>query len=154
MAKDFDLFADFMGKVMRAEDNVYKAVEEAVERGGEVMREKIDTTGTSRGLWRSNWDAWPHAHKGRRESRNRVAKGRMRRAVRNYYNRSRRKATGKFGWTRPSERRPYFLFQEHGGKHNKVKGLTVEGMYALTDARAEAEQHLRVEGRRKFYDSF
>lgn len=66
----------------------------------------------------------------------RIETGKMRDSVDSEYkDNGKAGATGKFGWINEFER--YFGLQEEGFTH--TSGVSVEGMYALTDAGNEAE---------------
>lgn len=99
------------------------AVENAVEAGENVTKHHIETRGTE-GTGK----------------RGRVETGRMRDSVGSRMDeQSASGLQGRFGWL--DEQPEYARFQEPGFTH--TSGITVEGMFALSDAAEEVVQDLR-----------
>lgn len=92
-------------------------VEQAIEEGKNITKHNIETRGTAKS-----------------GKRGRVRTGEMRDNVKSEMTKKTAKeAEGKFGWIDQYE--DYYGFQEAGFDH--IGGVTVEGMYALTDAADE-----------------
>lgn len=92
-------------------------VADAVEEGKNITKHNIETRGTAKS-----------------GKRGRVRTGEMRDNVKSEMTKkSDKEAEGKFGWIDQYEE--YYGLQEEGFNH--IGGVTVEGMYALTDAADE-----------------
>lgn len=95
-------------------------VEENVSRGEEITKHNIDTRGTFKS-----------------GKRGRIKTGRMRDSVDSkIVSKNASGVKGEFGWI--NEWQDYFGYQESGFNH--VGGVSVDGMYALSDAAAEVFQ--------------
>lgn len=104
-------------------DNVEEIVSRGVEEGEAITKLHISTRGTAKS-----------GKKGRIETQ------KMYDAVKSEMTVSdKREAEGKFGWI--DEYDDYFGYQEGGFDH--VGGVTVEGMYALTDASEEVWENVK-----------
>ena len=129
-----DLTKWFRGKVEKHNEMVEQVFREGAALGEQIIKDRIETAGTGR-EWEGNWETAPHGTAGRHSSDpGRDASGEMKSAVHSWY------STGKdgksrmaFGWTNPSQRKEYFLFQE-GGFDHAITGEHIEGMYAVSDA--------------------
>lgn len=118
-----DITRWYRGKVEALEAANEEALREVAEEGAELMKYFIETRGTDKS-----------------GKRGRVDKGKMRDAVTSEVTtRGPGKHQANFGWLK--EREDYFLWQEGGFEH--TGGVTVEGMYALTDAAEEVFTNLR-----------
>lgn len=107
----------FDGLLKKHSEGVADLVEDAVERGEQITKHNIETRGTLKS-----------------GKRGRVVSGAMRDAVDSEVTeRSRDRVRGKFGWIKDFE--DYFGYQELGFEHRG--GVTVDGMYALSDAAEE-----------------
>lgn len=117
----------FEANVSKISREAADAVEDAVDKGKEVMRYHIETRGTAKS-----------------GKRGRVETGNMRDKVQSRMEKvTPREVSGRFGWLDPEL---YFQLQERGFNH--VGGGQVEGMYALTDAFEETTADLLPELRR------
>ena len=114
------LTAWFEESVNSAMGDVNDIVADAIEEGENITKHNIETRGTAKS-------------------------GKMRDAVNSQMTKSgKRDAEGKFGWIDGYE--DYYGYQEGGFDH--VGGVTVEGMYALTDAGEEVWQNVVADVKR------
>lgn len=106
-----DWFEDLSKK---QSEGVSDVIEDAVKRGEQVTKHFIETRGTMKS-----------------GKRGRIETGAMRDAVSSEMTeKSKDSARGSFGWIKDFE--SYFGFQEEGFEH--IGGVTVDGMYAISDA--------------------
>jgi len=119
-SKSFEAwFQESVNEIMA---DVNDIVADAIEEGGNITKHNIETRGTAKS-----------------GKRGRIETGKMRDAVNSQMVKSgTRDAEGKFGWIDGYE--DYYGYQEGGFEH--VGGVTVEGMYALTDAGEEVWQNV------------
>lgn len=131
-----DVVRWFRQKMERIEAGNADAIENSVEYGATVMKGLIETRGTGRQWTRpDSFGRWS-------SSPGRVASGTMRDSVASSFNKTAKgNAVGRFGWLK--NREDYFRYQEGGFEH--PSGITVEGMYAMTDAYEEMRQKLEAE---------
>lgn len=112
----------FEGVAKKMIDGISDVVESAVDEGKEVTQHNIETRGTMKS-----------------GKRGRIETGKMRNAVDSEITkRDKSGVSGKFGWINEFE--PYFGFQEGGFEH--VGGVTVDGMYAISDAAKEVFENI------------
>lgn len=113
-----------------------ESVETALEAGEQAMKEAISTRGTGK--------TWSHPWYGRTGSMpGRVDQGDMLDDVRGILTKkTKREAAGNLGWDEGSP--DYYRYQEEGFDHI-LTNETVEGMFALRDARDITENVLRSE---------
>lgn len=106
----------------RMYEGVADAIEEGAQRGEKITKHNIETRGTMKS-----------------GKRGRVETGKMRDAVNSKtVSRSKKRVTSEFGWI--DEYQDYFGLQEDGFNH--VGGVTVDGMYAISDAADEVFQDI------------
>lgn len=118
-----DIVRWYRGKVEAIESANEEALEQAAKEGAELMKHYISTRGTAKS-----------GKAGRIETRD------MLNAVTSeVISRGPGKNQANFGWLKTRE--DYFALQEGGFEHSP--GVTVEGMYALTDAAEETFRELR-----------
>lgn len=118
-----DIVRWYRGKVEALENANVETLEQAAEDGAELMKYFIETRGTEKS-----------GKRGRIEDRD------MLNAVTSEVtSRGPGKNQANFGWLKTRE--DYFALQEGGFEHSP--GVTVEGMYALTDAAEETFTNLR-----------
>lgn len=116
------------GKISRIESGNREILESSVQAGSDITKGHIASRPTA-------WMAANRGKTGRIETERMLdAVGFRSASVAQYDWR------GAFGWV--SEKRPYFLVQEGGGK-NTFTGGYIEPMYALSDASAEIWDDLK-----------
>ncbi len=149
VARKPDLGKWWTQKHLQVEAAAEKVVEQASQVGADAMRQNIATRGTNNGPWDPGWDRMAHGTPGRGETGStpgRDASGTMIDAVRSRFSSGGKAkdhvSTAAFGLILPSEQETYFKAQDQGFRHN-FTGATVPGMYALSDAAAEAWQWLQ-----------
>lgn len=124
-----DLASWFKSKMDEIADIIEETADEAAEKGENITKHHIETRGTAKS-----------------GKRGRVEKGEMRDKVTSKVsNVSATSATATFGWIGGVP--DYAWYQELGFVHRN--GVTVEGMYALTDAREEVVQDVKEDLRSK-----
>lgn len=112
----------FEGVAKKMIEGMGDVVEDAVDEGKEITQDNIDTRGTLKS-----------------GKRGRIETSKMRDAVDSEITRKGKKGvSGKFGWINEFE--PYFGYQEEGFNH--VGGVTVDGMYAISDAADEVFKNI------------
>lgn len=104
---------------------------ELAKAGRDEMVRLIETRGTGR-QWKKPWRGRKSGRYKQTSSPGRVDSGDMRNAVGVRFERGAQQTNVAFGWIRNFEN--YFGYQDQGFYH-KQKGETVEGMFALRDAR-------------------
>lgn len=115
----------FEGVSKKMIDGISEVVESAVGEGKEITQHNIETRGTMKS-----------------GKRGRIEKGKMRNAVDSRVTkRDKSGVAGKFGWINEFE--PYFGYQEGGFEH--VGGVSVEGMYAISDAAKEVFDNIEAD---------
>lgn len=116
----------FRQKTVRIEDGATQALEQAMDDGAESMRYHIMSRGTAKS-----------------GKAGRVDTGKMLSDVTSkvYPGTEKGNQVGRFGWI--ENREDYYGFQEGGFEH--VNGGTVEGMYAMVDAREIAFREFQLE---------
>lgn len=128
-----DIVRWYRGKVEPLERANEADMEQAAKEGAELMKHYISTRGTAKS-----------GKAGRIETRN------MLNAVTHELTtRGPGKTQANFGWLK--QREDYFALQEGGFEHSP--GVTVEGMYALTDAAEETFRDLRGRIERNLKDA-
>lgn len=123
----------FEGSVRRRITQIQDIVEDAAEAGKNITKHHIETRGTAKS-----------GKRGRVETRAMLDAVNSRTE-----HRDKRGVKSKFGWI--DEFKDYFGYQEDGFDH--VNGVTVEGMYALTDAAEEVFTDLERDIERVIYGS-
>ena len=114
----------FNALVDEIHDKARKAVQDAVEEGANITKHNIENSGTLKS-----------------GKRGRIETGAMRDAVSSGIIADNDEAViGRFGWASGPG---YAKFQEQGFQH--VSGVSVEGMFALSDAAVEVAQNLEKE---------
>lgn len=122
----------FKSKLERIAEIIEETAEDAAEKGESITKHHIETRGTAKS-----------------GKRGRIETGRMRDAVKgSVSDKTATSATARFGWLEGSPE--YAKYQEPGFKHRG--GVTVEGMYALTDAGEEVIQDAKEDLRSKLRD--
>lgn len=107
----------FEGVAKKMVEGIEDIVEEGVARGEQITKHNIESRGTSKS-----------------GKRGRIETGAMRDAVDSKITeRSKKRVSGEFGWI--NEFQDYYGYQESGFNHRS--GVSVEGMYALSDAAEE-----------------
>lgn len=128
-----DIVRWYKGKVEPLERANEAAMEQAAKEGAELMKHYISTRGTAKS-----------GKAGRIETRN------MLNAVTHEFTtRGSGKTQANFGWLK--QREEYFALQEGGFEHSP--GVTVEGMYAMTDSGEETFRDLRERIERNLKDA-
>lgn len=122
----------FQSKMNDISNIIKETAEEAAEKGENITKHHIETRGTAKS-----------------GKRGRVETGEMRDKVTSKVSDvSPVSATAEFGWIGGNP--DYAWFQELGFVHRN--GVTVEGMYALTDAREEVVQDVKEDLRSRLRD--
>lgn len=115
----------FRENVNQMTSDITQAVEDAVEAGDNITKHHIETRGTAKS-----------------GKRGRVETGAMRDAVTHRMDKKTAlEVSGRFGWL--SEKPEYAQYQEPGFEHRG--GVTVEGMFALSDAAEEVITDLEAD---------
>lgn len=114
-------------------DRAQEALENALEKGEEAMKEMVATRGTGK--------TWSHPWRGREGSYpGRVDTGNMQKEVRGEITeRTPRRVAGNLGWDENSA--DYIRLQDNGFRH-VLAGEDVEGMMALRDGAEIAKNSL------------